>query len=198
MNRTQIALGSLLGALTIHAVFVACGNAPGMQTADAQTSACCTPAYEHSFALTIDRGHGPETPRAEYSRGGGSAQASLANNAAGFRLNGNADFYLSDGTHVNVSCTADVRADHTLAPSNESRCNANWPESSGDGGTVYRSASGLIDSVAVTTLDDTHVEWSVPSLTFTNGMASGGLSSVVFRTRSDAAHFTAAPQEFRR
>lgn len=162
---------------------------------------CTTPTFDWSFALTLDRGHGAETPRSDYSTASVGATPTLVAGVPAVPLSGIASFYLADGASVYVSCTALARPDRTVAASDSyNTCSIQLRPSGADGGsTGALQGVGAVDpsAVTVTTLNDTHLEFHISSVT---ASLTGGpmvtLSNVVFRATALAAHYLTPPHAY--
>lgn len=137
-----VASGDLGGALDAVADVVrdAMGKAADAETrdahaggdggvaADAGAPPCAceprTPAF--TFAATVDRGRGPEQPRAEYSTLTATANPAFTP-PGGMRaavINGVAWFYLPDGSRFTLACNGTVRADRSIQVPFRCRANA--------------------------------------------------------------------------
>lgn len=234
-TRTRLVLGSLLGAVAIHGAFMACSTLPNSHDAggditmldaigdaaqillDAESTdahaqdsggACtCTPAvYDASFALTIDRGRGVETPNGAYSTAATSATAFPLGSGTAYSLWGYSNFFLADGSQAIVQCRVNTRVDRTVvtsdAPGFQPICYVSISEPNPDAGTpVTRSAQAAIPAGAtVTVFDDTHIEFHVPSFTATQASAPAWhatIAGAVFRVTAPAATFLAIPNAYR-
>jgi len=75
-----------------------------------------------SFALRVDRGNGPEHPRADYSTATVRVEPVLEGNVPAFRLNVRARFYLLDGETHDLRCWINVRPGRQVLEGQGLRC----------------------------------------------------------------------------
>lgn len=189
MGRARVVVGSLLGAATIHLVFLACSGprpagdggivdaaldamgvigdaeAPDAHAQEAGSCACPSPpaAARTTFTGSVDLGSGPVQPRAEFSTASAVARGHrFVDATSGYTVTTTARF-ATVGTPYSyaVSCVVWIGGGTVRAPS---ACTVIEERD----GVASWSGSGAVTAATVHSITDTEIDFSVTAAVATS------------------------------
>ncbi len=150
------------------------------------SSAPPTPSSGATFSLRLDRGHGPEYPRTDYSRASVRVVPVLNRNRPAFQLYGRARFYTLDGEYHDLACSLTVFADGTSVSHSDYPCRDRSPDVD----------LANVEGMQVTAMSDTRVEFRVASATMITSQHV--YRDIVFRLEATAgAELLTPPRDYR-
>jgi hypothetical protein len=154
-------------------------------TAPAVAISATPPDGGASFSLRLDRGHGAEYPRTDYSRATVRVVPTLDRNRPAFQLYGRARFYTLDGEYHDLTCTLVVYADGTTLAARDYPCRDRSP-------TIDLAN---VDGMHVVTLTDSRVEFRIATATMITSQHV--YRDIVFRLEARDGMLLTPPRDYR-